>query len=179
MSMPYSRSRGNAAGSGERRSAARASRQLPSPDRAAGNAGAVAGDARGAADSTLEPAGDGWTLIALVPYDGQEPPATVSDELAQAVWCAVSALWHPSLLARAAGLPRIESVDSPSPPGPREIRVIASGAWRPAPVRLPDAGRGRRDRAPRVGHRPRRLDPPDPGAAGSRRGARRRSRTRR
>ena len=40
----------------------------------------------------------------------------------------MSALWHPSLLARAAGLPRIESVDSPSPPGAREIRVIASGA---------------------------------------------------
>ena len=37
-------------------------------------------------------------------------------------------MWHPSILARAAGLPRIESVDSPSPPGPREIRVIASGA---------------------------------------------------
>ena len=76
----------------------------------------------------LEPAGDGWALIALVPYDGQEPPAAVSDDLARAVWCAVSALWHPSLLARAAGLPRIESVDSPSPPGSREIRVIASGA---------------------------------------------------
>ena len=84
----------------------------------------------------LEPARDGWALIALVPYDGQEPPAAVSDELAQAVWCAVSALWHPSLLARAAGLPRIESVDSPSPPGAREIRVIASGAGRPASFRL-------------------------------------------
>jgi alpha-mannosidase len=68
-------------------------------------------------------------LIALVPYDGHEPPATVSDDLAQAAWCAVSALWHPSLLPRAAGLPRIESVDSPSPPGSREIRVIPSGAW--------------------------------------------------
>ena len=76
----------------------------------------------------LEPAGDGWALIALVPYDGQEPPAAASDDLARAVWCAVSALWHPSLLARATGLPRIESVDSPSPPGSREIRVIATGA---------------------------------------------------
>ena len=92
---------------------------------------------------TLEPAGDGWALIALIPYDGDEPPASVSEELAQAVWCAVSAIWHPSLLARAAGLPRIESVDSPSPPGPREIRVIASGAGDQASFRLQYAGRGR------------------------------------
>jgi alpha-mannosidase len=77
----------------------------------------------------LEASPDAWALIALVPYDGHEPPAAVSDDLAQAVWCAVSALWHPSLLARSAGLPRIESVDSPSPPGSREIRVVASGAW--------------------------------------------------
>jgi len=78
--------------------------------------------------TVAEPIADGWALFALVPYDGHEPPATVSDDLAQAVWCAVSALWHPSLLARSAGLPRIESVDSPSPPGAREVRVIATGA---------------------------------------------------
>jgi alpha-mannosidase len=71
---------------------------------------------------------DGWDLVALIPYDGREPPAGASDALALAVWCAVSALWHPSLLARASALPRIEPVDSPSPPGRREIRVIASGA---------------------------------------------------
>lgn len=76
----------------------------------------------------LEPSGDGWALIALIPYDGHEPPASVKDDLAQAVWCAVSALWHPSILARAAGLPRIESIDSPSPPGAREVRIIATGA---------------------------------------------------
>ena len=81
-----------------------------------------------AARTVIEPAADAWTLIAMVPYDGQEPPANASDELARAVWCAVSALWHPSLLARAVGLPRIESIDSPSPPGSREIRVIATGA---------------------------------------------------
>ncbi|HEX3447189.1 MAG TPA: hypothetical protein VHS97_02995, partial [Isosphaeraceae bacterium] len=80
------------------------------------------------AQAVAEPARDGWALIALVPYDGREPPPTVTDELANGVWCAVSALWHPSLLARAAGLPRIEPVDSPSPPGAREIRVIATGA---------------------------------------------------
>jgi alpha-mannosidase len=53
---------------------------------------------------------DGWSLIALVPHDGVEPPASVSESLAQAVWCAVSAIWHPSLLARARELPRIEPI---------------------------------------------------------------------
>ncbi|MFI5457636.1 MAG: glycosyl hydrolase family 38 [Isosphaerales bacterium] len=76
-----------------------------------------------------EPARDGWVLIALVPYDDREPPADVSDELAQAVWCAISALWHPSLLSHAALLPRIEPVESPSAMAAREIRVIASGTW--------------------------------------------------
>jgi alpha-mannosidase len=80
-----------------------------------------------------EPARDGWTLVALIPHDGQEPPSDLSDDLARSVWCAVSALWHPSLLARASQLPRIESVDSPSPPGPREIRVIPGGAWERLP----------------------------------------------
>jgi len=76
-----------------------------------------------------EPAREEWVLIALVPYDGREPPQAVSDELAQAVWCAVSAVWHPSLLSHAAALPRIEPVESPSAPGAREVRVIASGTW--------------------------------------------------
>jgi alpha-mannosidase len=71
---------------------------------------------------------DGWSLIALVPHDGREPPATAGDEPSRAVWCAVSSIWHPSLLARARELPRIESVDAPTSPGPREIRIIAEGA---------------------------------------------------
>jgi alpha-mannosidase len=68
-------------------------------------------------------------LLALVPYDGREPPKDLSDELARSIWCAISALWHPSLLAHAAGLPRIEPIDSPSPPLSREIRVIPAGLW--------------------------------------------------
>ena len=53
----------------------------------------------------------------------------VSDDLAQAVWCAVTSLWHPALLSAAAELPRIEPIEFPSPPGAREIRVIAGGLW--------------------------------------------------
>ncbi len=71
----------------------------------------------------------GWVLIALVPFEGREPPHQASDELAQAVWCAVSSLWHPALLSSARELPRIESIESPSPPAAREIRVVAGGLW--------------------------------------------------
>ncbi len=76
-----------------------------------------------AAETAAEPPGesgrpeDGWSLIAMVPHDGREPPATASDEAAQSVWCAVSAMWHPSLLARARELPRIESIDVSDVPG--------------------------------------------------------------
>jgi alpha-mannosidase len=91
------------------------------------------GDATAEAESgavmTPEPAPEGWALFALVPYDGQEPPSDVSDELAQAVWCAISALWHPALLARAIALPRIEPIDSPTPAAAREVRVVPSGSW--------------------------------------------------
>ncbi|MGO9813355.1 MAG: hypothetical protein ACLP53_21635, partial [Isosphaeraceae bacterium] len=69
----------------------------------------------------------GWKLVALIPHDAKEPPAGLDDVLAQASWCAASALWHPSLLARAAALPTIEPVETPSAPAPKEIRVIAAG----------------------------------------------------
>jgi alpha-mannosidase len=78
----------------------------------------------GSEGSVASPRG-GWTLVALINHQGKEPPASLSDELAQQAWCAVSALWHPSLLARAAVLPRIEPIETPSTPGPREIRVVA------------------------------------------------------
>ncbi len=77
----------------------------------------------------VEPAPPGWVFIALVPHNGREPPPQLGDQLALEVWCAVSALWHPSLLSRAAELPRIEPIEYPSAPGPREVRVIPGGAW--------------------------------------------------
>ncbi|MFO0892325.1 MAG: glycosyl hydrolase family 38 [Isosphaeraceae bacterium] len=70
----------------------------------------------------------GWRLFCLIPNDGREPPASVSDDLAQACWCAVSALWHPSILARAAELPRLEPIETPSSPGAREIRLVPEGS---------------------------------------------------
>ena len=69
----------------------------------------------------------GWKLVALIRHDGKEPPAGLDDVLAQASWCAVTALWHPSFLARAAELPTIEPIEAPSAPAPKEIRVVAAG----------------------------------------------------
>jgi alpha-mannosidase len=69
-----------------------------------------------------------WALVALIADDGQEPAGDLSEAAALGAWCAVSALWHPALLAQAAALPRIENVDYPSPPGPNEVRVLAAGS---------------------------------------------------
>jgi alpha-mannosidase len=75
-----------------------------------------------------EPAPPGWALIALIPNDGYEPSARLGDQLASEVWCAASALWHPSILARASELPRFEAIEHPSTPGPREVRVVPASA---------------------------------------------------
>ena len=93
---------------------------------AATNEGALAVSS---ADESVAPR-DGWVLVALIPYEGIEPPAGIREDLARAVSCTVSAIWHPSLLGGARELPRIESIESPSPPGPREVRIIAEGAAR-------------------------------------------------
>ena len=79
------------------------------------------------APSPPAPEGGHWSLIALVAHDGVEPPANLSESEALGIWCALSSLWHPALLAQTRELPRIESIDSPSSPGPRELRVVAAG----------------------------------------------------
>ena len=73
------------------------------------------------------PSEEGWSLIAMLPYDGQEPPASVSEDMALAAWCAATAIWHPAILANARALPRFESIESPTSPSPREVRVIVEG----------------------------------------------------
>src|SRR5947209_2096632 len=69
----------------------------------------------------------GLRPIALLAHAGREPEATLTDEAAQAAWVAATAPWHPALLARAEALPRIEDVDTPSPPEPRDLRLVAEG----------------------------------------------------
>ncbi|MBV8317417.1 MAG: hypothetical protein JOZ53_20955 [Planctomycetaceae bacterium] len=74
------------------------------------------------------PTGGGWSLVALIANEGLEPPAGLPDRDALATWCAASTLWHPSLLALAGALPKVESVESPTSPSPREVRVLAVGS---------------------------------------------------
>lgn len=84
------------------------------------------------AQTPTTPEGGQWSFVAIVPYDGEEPPANLTESEAQGIWCAITALWHPALLAQAREMPRIESLANPSSPGPNEIRVVAGG-----PARLP------------------------------------------
>ncbi len=84
----------------------------------------------------MEPApvaADGWSLVSLLDFDGIEPPAGYTDADAQATWCAVSAPWHPALLAMASSLPQLESLEYPTPPGAREIRIVSGGRWERLP----------------------------------------------
>jgi alpha-mannosidase len=90
--------------------------------------GASAGAAQAAEANAAGQGVESWSLVALIPFDRQDPPADTPEELALETWSAVTALWHPSLLARATGLPRIEPVECPSEPVAREIRIVAASA---------------------------------------------------
>lgn len=65
-------------------------------------------------------------FVTLVTDDGREPGSGLSEGEAAAIWAAVSAPWHPALLARAEGLPRVEDVAFPTPPEAGEVRVVAA-----------------------------------------------------
>src|SRR5690348_10770310 len=82
-------------------------------------------------------------LVALILDDGREPPPDRSERAAIGTWSAITALWHPALLARVEALPRIEGADGPTPPEPSEVRVVAEGAA----VALPSGYRTQADDA--------------------------------
>jgi alpha-mannosidase len=79
------------------------------------------------APEAADDAVDQWSLIALIPNDGQEPPAARTDADADAIWAAVTALWHPALLALATDLPRVEDLDFPNSALAREVRIAPAG----------------------------------------------------
>jgi alpha-mannosidase len=81
----------------------------------------------GTPEEPTAPAGDARSFVSLIAYDGVEPPAGYSDADAEAAWAAVTAPWHPAVLATAAALPRVESVNAPTPPEARDVRIIAGG----------------------------------------------------
>ena len=101
-------------------------------------------------------------LIALVPHDGREPPArsAISSRARSGAPSRRSGIRHFSAGRRSCR--ESSRSNHPTPPGPREVRVIPGGAGTGS---LPATGP--RPRMPgcldRVGHRPRRPDPPHPG----------------
>jgi alpha-mannosidase len=68
--------------------------------------------------------GPGLRPIIIIPHVGKEPPPNLSEDEALATWVAVTAPWHPLLLAKSEVLPRIEDVEWPSAAEPRDIRLI-------------------------------------------------------
>src|SRR4051794_31321494 len=87
-----------------------------------------------AAEAEAEPdtgpppsADEAWSVVSLIASNGVEPPAGLTDAEAAATWAAVTAPWHPAVLAALATLPTVEGLDDPGTPGPREARVVAGG----------------------------------------------------
>lgn len=78
--------------------------------------------------------GPGLRPIAILPGAGREPDAALTDDAAQGIWVAATAPWHPALLAKSEDLPRIEDIDTPSPPEARDLRLVAHGAGTRLPI---------------------------------------------
>ena len=77
-------------------------------------------------------------VISLVPLDGREPPADLDEAEAEGAWAAVSAPWHPSILARIDALPQVVDAGVAQLPEPGDVLVLAAGAW----ARLPSGDLG-------------------------------------
>ncbi|WZO99553.1 glycosyl hydrolase family 38 [Isosphaeraceae bacterium EP7] len=68
------------------------------------------------------------TFVILIPGDGREPAADLSERDARQAWVAASAPWHPALLSLAGWLPRHEEFDYPPAPSTGEIWLVPAGA---------------------------------------------------
>ncbi|MFO0958703.1 MAG: glycosyl hydrolase family 38 [Isosphaeraceae bacterium] len=72
-------------------------------------------------------AGPRRVFVSLIADEDREPSATQLDAGAQASWVAVSAPWHPALLATSGDIPRVEDASYPTSPVSGEVRVITGG----------------------------------------------------
>ena len=72
-------------------------------------------------------------VAAMIEHYGAEVPAAYPDREAESAWACASALWHPLILARCDGLPKVAGVEFPDVPEPGEVRVVAEGASRLLP----------------------------------------------
>ena len=92
-------------------------------------------EAEPAAEPALRPT---RRVISLVPLDGREPPATLDEAEAEGAWAAISAPWHPAILARIDALPQVVDAGVAQLPEPGDVLVLAAGAW----ARLPSGDLG-------------------------------------
>ncbi len=67
-------------------------------------------------------------VVTLLPIDGREPPSNLSSLDADAALVAISAPWHPAVLARLETLPELEPLEDPSQPAPGVQKVVPQGA---------------------------------------------------
>ena len=75
-----------------------------------------------------------FRIIALRRNDGKEPPTNLTDREGTAAWVAATAAWHPSLLAQADALPRLEEVTLPSDPLPGDVLLVENGQMAQLPA---------------------------------------------
>ncbi len=68
-----------------------------------------------------------FRIVSLIPNDGKEPPASLTDREASAAWSAATTPWHPALLALVDDLPRLEDLAFPSDPQAGDLLLVAAG----------------------------------------------------
>jgi len=71
----------------------------------------------------------GRRVVVMYSGGGRKPDESIGDDEATAIWAAVSAPWHPKLLARLGALPEIEDSEDPSEPKPGEIRLLPGDSF--------------------------------------------------
>ncbi|WP_161602163.1 glycosyl hydrolase family 38 [Tautonia marina] len=72
-----------------------------------------------------EPTGPKRRVVVMIADSGRRPEDPIDEAEALIVWSAVSAAWHPNILARLDEIPIVEDVDAPGVPAPGEVRLIA------------------------------------------------------
>jgi alpha-mannosidase len=86
------------------------------------------------------------SLRTLVPIDRIEPPADLDEADAQGIWAAISAPWHPAVLAQLDSVPSVDPATGPSEAVAGRIFVIAHGSESAVPsgfaTQAADAGAG-------------------------------------
>ena len=88
------------------------------------------------------PEGPRRRVIVMIADSGRRPAEPIDDAEAAIVWSAVSAAWHPAILARLGTIPTVEDVDAPGTPEAGEVRLVAGQGVGHIPHGYRDEGSG-------------------------------------